>query len=1211
MIRPVTYSLATILLTIGLSQTAHSETIRIRKNLIDNAGFEQVESGIPVGWNWSAGKAKATLSVNETNPHGGKRAVRIQKRHAASPHVFGHLETTVRLVPGQTYTLSCYYRSDDPGTAWFGGGHGWRLRSPFKPTGGQWRRAQLTFTAMPEERNFHIMFNSDSPTEGLWLDDIQLEEGDTATEFEADVHVEPGRPLLRIQKAKYRPNLLPNGSFEKLEKLPKGWQWHGAKADAKFEHDTAEAHTGSRSVRLSNNTPVTPHVFGQVRLVPDLKVKPNTTYTISCYVKGDKIGVGWIGGGKGWNVRCRFPRSTDGRWDRISQTFTTDDETTRIPIMIVTEGVSEPFWVDDIQLVEGEAPAPAVDPSLVDRPALYVELPRPVAVRHRGRLVRTDWNTTRFPREKFHFVRDTLWAEGWLVVPKSLDHAVLSAEVKAADGTSAAKEEKRGPLEKGVYLIAFGAHVGGVNEAIVSIRIADAGKPEETLAESTFRRQLITAEAVEDELEKAAELTRRVKDRIEKVTDEGKDTAYLTATYTMLGRFLEYAKQDLGRDEVARAYDAALEMQTAAEKALRREYLPPVPRYQTAEQGRGFQLDGPAQLGTVRYPDGRIEKDRPIQFVGVGHFGQVKRDIEQLNDFGMNIFQIEFGPSSVLPTEDKIDTRVVDDYLKILDRAAAANVSMNLLLSPHYFPRWAMEKYPHLADAGGGFLKYDVHAPEARQVIEKFLRVVIPRIKDHPALHSLCLSNEPVFCETTKSRYVREKWHAWLEKEHGTIDRLNAKWGSDYKAFGDVPLPEVKFEPTPICYDFVRFNQEAFAEWHRWMADIIHEMAPEMPVHAKIMMHAHFNQNRHGAWSVAPQLFGELSQFHGNDHCKFYSSRGEWANPWFMENAGYDYQRSMGDKPVFNSENHLIRDRNFDGVPPEHVYNVFWQGAIHGQSATTTWVWERSYSATADSAGSILHRPGCVDAMGRAGLDLMRLAPEVTAIQNLRPQIALLWSDATLVARHDYIASVQAAYEAFNFAGVRLGFVTDRQMAEYVKTKKLPPMLEDVKLIIVAGAWRVPETTLQGLEQFEENGGFVGCLGDCFQANEYGRPFSKQYKVGMSKPEPKDAKALFDELIPVPEEVGLKRPVVVTDADGNPVWGVEYLAAKEEAAKNGATKKGDRLLVNLCNYLTEPRTVEIRVDGKAVGGVDLLGGKTSAASWTLAPLESVLVEVRR
>jgi len=418
-----------------------------------------------------------------------------------------------------------------------------------------------------------------------------------------------------------------------------------------------------------------------------------------------------------------------------------------------------------------------------------------------------------------------------------------------------------------------------------------------------------------------------------------------------------------------------------------------------------------------------------VIFIGHGHFGQVRRDVERFPAYGFNILQIEFGPNSVFPAENEVSDRAVQDFLAVCDRAAQAGVAVNLLISPHYFPGWALEKWPHLRECRGGFLRFCIHAPESRQILERYLRYIIPRIQDHPALHSICLTNEPVSVELTKCRYVPQLWHQWLRREHGDLATLNRRWGTNYQSFDDIPVPEPRFEAAPLVYDFVRFNQETFAAWHRWLADLIHEMAPHLPVHAKIMMGAHFGRHSHGPWSVDPELFGQLSDINGNDCVKWYARRGDWACHWQTENMAYDFQRSMADKPVFNSENHLIPDRDTDYVPPDYIRNVYWQGAVHGQSATTTWVWERTYSPTSDFAGSIMHRPACVEAMGQTGLDLMRLAPEVTALQRLEPPVALLWSLASVVYDQGHLSVLRQAYEALNFCGVKLGFVTERQLA--------------------------------------------------------------------------------------------------------------------------------------------------------------------------------------
>jgi len=398
----------------------------------------------------------------------------------------------------------------------------------------------------------------------------------------------------------------------------------------------------------------------------------------------------------------------------------------------------------------------------------------------------------------------------------------------------------------------------------------------------------------------------------------------------------------------------------------------------------------------------------------------------------------------------------------------------------------------------------------------------------------------------------------------------------------------------------VTFNCEAFAEWHAWMAAIIRELAPDVPLHAKIMICAAMSRSEHGAWCVAPQLFAELSYINWNDAWKYYSPTGPWANGWLGEQMGYDFQRSMADKLVFNSENHLIPDRNFGYVPPAHIANVFWQGAIHGQSATTTWVWERSFDSTSDIAGSILHRPACAEAMGRSGLDLLRLGPEVTAFQRLPAQVAFLWSPASVVAGASYLTVLERMYEGLNFCGLRIGFVTESQLAGYAESGKLPGQFEQLKVILVPGVSRTPESTMSALRRFQEQGGVVLRIGDCFLEDEYGKPRATSVFPGKAVQSPADGKAAFElcrlELAGWP----VRRPVEVVGEDGQPARGVEYLGVQQE----------NRLLVNLSNYRHDPLAIRVLVNGRPMGGIDLRTGRVLGATIELPSLEPVLLEVR-
>lgn len=1191
-----------IAITCGL---AWAEGLRPQKNLVSNGSFEHVEDGVPVGWEWLPDRAQGTLTADETISHSGQRSVKITNETAREPHVYSRLRRSIPLEPGEAYTISCYVRSEDPGVAWIGGGDGWHIRKPLPATGGEWQRVAATFTATAAERSFELMILTESPTEGIWVDDVQVELGEVATEFDPLEPLQPGTSQLNLRPMGLQPNLLPNPSFEEVDgNRPRNWLWDQRNTDATLTVDSEVSRSGKNSVRITNGTPFGAHVYGILNLLSGVSVKPDTTYTISCYIKGSNIGTAWIGGATGWRVRALFPRKVDGGWQRVVRTFTTESDEITIPVMIVTESPTETLWVDDLQLVEGPEPMPYLGPDQDDKPLLEMEFAKPVPLLYRGTALLPAWNQTPFPRDRYTFAGRELWTDGLLYLPQSLRDVELTVRLMGPDGAELAAETRTGDLDAGAYSVAFGWGTGTAPGGKVTLGASLKGARNDTgqavAVETRIEREVITAGNTEPVLKRVEALCDQLAARVDALRGQGTDPAYPLVTLTVLRNFVDYAREDLARGEQARAYDAALQMEEMANQALKRTYLPPVPRFVTPDEGRPITVKGPGLLATVRWPDGRLEKGRPVQFVGHGHFGSVRRDVEKFPGYGMNIIQIEFGPNSVLTGEDTVSTAAIDSFLQVADRAAEAGVSINLLLSPHYFPDWALAKWPELKDCTGGFFRYCVHAPEARAVLEKFLRIVIPRIKDHPALHSLCLSNEPLSIDSVNCHTLPGQWRDWLREQHGSIERLNERWGTDYAGFDAIPVPPANVTPQPITYDFMRFNTEVFADFHAWMAGIIRKMAPDIPLHAKIMIGAHFSRHVHGPWSIDPELFGRLSDINGNDSWKIYSARGDWAANWQSEIMGYDFQRSVADKPIFNSENHIIPDRNLDFVPPEYISNVYWQGSIHGQSATTTWVWERTFDPTSDFAGSIMHRPACTEALGQTALDLMRLSPEVTALQSLKPPVVILWSQASVVYGDEHLGALGRLFQGMNFSGVRLGFVTERQLKEYAESGETPLSLQGAKVVVVPRVTHTPDSALAGLKRFIESGGNVVQVGECFTRDEYDRERGAS-TIGELADLPLSSEAVHDWAQTRFRDWGISRDaLLLSPADDRPAWGVEYVTAEV----------GGRRVVNIANYRSDPVKVRLVVNGQPRGGVDLISGAEMPAEFEAPVLRPMLIEAR-
>mgnify|MGYP002682149283 CR=1 FL=1 len=231
------------------------------------------------------------------------------------------------------------------------------------------------------------------------------------------------------------------------------------------------------------------------------------------------------------------------------------------------------------------------------------------------------------------------------------------------------------------------------------------------------------------------------------------------------------------------------------------------------------------------------QDDRPVYFTGVGHFGQVRKDIPILNDYGLNIIQIEMGPQNGLPAPDRVDVDAIRaNVVHCLDLAAAHNVAVNLLISPHYFPQWAKDADPAHSQCGEGFLKFCIEAPNTRPVMATWLDALMPLIAGHPALHSICLSNEPQY--RGKCAYERALFQAWLKEKWQTIERANEVYGTQFRGFEEVDLPADASCGYGLFFDGCRFNQERFLAFHEMLRDRIHRYDPDLPVHAKVMSHA-------------------------------------------------------------------------------------------------------------------------------------------------------------------------------------------------------------------------------------------------------------------------------------------------------------------------------------------------------------------------------------
>jgi len=708
------------------------------------------------------------------------------------------------------------------------------------------------------------------------------------------------------------------------------------------------------------------------------------------------------------------------------------------------------------------------------------------------------------------------------------------------------------------------------------------------------RRVLLSDRQVfEGKLKKVAQRLAELKPLLAQGAESGQPMAYQRVDARVAESFLQYAREDMAEEHAGhtlRALWAAECLYRTSHGALREAHAIlqkqtpdlPSPRYET----------GPLSIQEGNF----YQNGRPIFFTGVGHFSQVRQDVPILTDYGLNIIQIEMGPRSVVLGPEEIDDRPIrEDLLAVLENAAKHNLAVNLLISPHYFPDWALERHPELAACGHGFMRYCIDAPESREIHEKYLRALMPVIADHPALHSICLSNEPQY--DGRCAHSTAQFRQWLEARHGAVDALNAICGTGFASFDDVPIPQ-DASNYALFYDYCRFNQDRFLGFHQFLRDLIHEFDPDLPVHAKVMSHAFGDPGKFEV-GVDYEDFTRLGTIAGNDCIQIFNGGEptEYLQRWQDMALNYTFQRSVApNQPVFNSEDHIISDGDTRYIPDAHIRTAYWTQALHGQGAATTWVWERGQSG--DLEENILTRANCVRALGRVALDLNRAALEMYTLQRAPSDMAILYSASSMLPSPDFTAEASAAFEGAYFADTVPAFVTEDQV--------LAGSHNPYRLIVAPRAAHVPDAVVAGLQAYLAGGGTVMTVGACFTHDEYGRPREKGLEAAgegrlVAYPDPLTPRAYREILDRLLDQAGCERPVRLRGEYGEPVWGVNLRSAI----------RGDQRLVSLVNYGRMTQQVVLDAAEPPVGAVDVLTQKDVSFPLALPPLEPVLLALRR
>lgn len=221
---------------------------------------------------------------------------------------------------------------------------------------------------------------------------------------------------------------------------------------------------------------------------------------------------------------------------------------------------------------------------------------------------------------------------------------------------------------------------------------------------------------------------------------------------------------------------------------------------------------------------------------------QIDRDLAAMRRLGLTVVRIaEFAWSTLEPAEGAIDCAF---FRHVMDRAQAAGLRVVLCTPTATPPVWLTHGHPERlhVNADGVVMGHGARQHvcyEEETVRRHCFRIVTAMARElgrHPALEAWQIDNE-FKCHVAEdyNPATVARWHAWLEARYGSIERLNAAWGTaiwsqHYQRFDQVPAPgRTPFAHNPSLLTAYRLcNRELIAEFMDAQSALIraHSAAP-------------------------------------------------------------------------------------------------------------------------------------------------------------------------------------------------------------------------------------------------------------------------------------------------------------------------------------------------------------------------------------------------
>ena len=227
-------------------------------------------------------------------------------------------------------------------------------------------------------------------------------------------------------------------------------------------------------------------------------------------------------------------------------------------------------------------------------------------------------------------------------------------------------------------------------------------------------------------------------------------------------------------------------------------------------------------------------------------------DIRLMKQAGVNTVALAiFSWDRIQPTEDRWNFGWLD---RIIDKLGKAGIAVDLASATATAPLWLYEshpevlprdKYGHQVNAGSR-QSWSPTSPVFKTYALTMCRKLAERYGDNPYVTAWRMGNE--YGWNNREDYsdnALAAFRKWCERKYGTIDALNAAWGTTFwgqemNGFDEVLIPRFMGTDSMVNpgqkLDFERFGNDMLLDFYKAERDAIAEICPDKPFTTNFMV---------------------------------------------------------------------------------------------------------------------------------------------------------------------------------------------------------------------------------------------------------------------------------------------------------------------------------------------------------------------------------------